>query len=116
MAETAITPAVVSRNTAFVLTPGAGTAINDANTMAIPYPVDGKLLIVIDSDHASTAATFAVGHGVAAGQGTLTVAVGDTVESAVIIDTDRFKQADGDVIISWATNSAGFLRAFYLPK
>lgn len=116
MAETTITPTTMSKDTAITLTQGAGTAIVDTNTMAIDYKKDGKLLIVIDSDHADTVATFAVSDfGVASGLGVQTLAVGSGVQKGIIISSDRHKQSDGDIIISWATNSAGFVRAFELP-
>lgn len=123
MAVTEITPTQASLDTAFALSQGAGTAINAANTMEIPYPKQGKLLIVIDSDHADTAATFSAGFGVSAGLGALTVAVGNAAQSGVVLSSDRLKVLKGDgasalggvLQIAWAANSAGFVRAYYLP-
>lgn len=126
MAVTEITPTQVVLDTAFSLSQGnvgSPTAINAANTMEFPYPKQGKLLLVIDSDHADTAATFSAGFGVAKGLGTLTVAVADTTQSGVIVSSDRLKVATGAdttplkgvLQIAWAANSAGYVKAFYLP-
>lgn len=124
MAVTEITPTQMSLDTAITITAGAGTAINDANTMEFPYPKQGKLLIIIDSDHADTAATFtASDFGPNKGLGALSVAVGSGLMKAVIVDSARLNQDVGDganslrnvLEVSWASNSAGFVRAFYLP-
>lgn len=115
MATTVITPTDVSLNTAAVITQGAGTAINDADTMSFAYPRHGKLLILIDSDHADTEATFAAGDKINSVMGTLAIAVASGVQSMVILESDRFKDNDGNITCTWATNSAGFVRAFYLP-
>ena len=115
MAETAITPTQMVAGIAIVVTPGIGTAINTSNTMHIPYPQQGKLLIYIDSNHASTSASMAAGDGVSAGLGAQTVAVGDTVSAMFVVDSDRVVDSDGEVVITWATDSAGFLAAWYLP-
>jgi hypothetical protein len=123
MAVTEITPTAVVLDTAFALSQGAGTAINAANEMEIPYPKQGKLLIVIDSDHADTAATLKAGFGVAKGLGALTVSVADTAQSGIVVSSDRLKVATGlgtntlkgIIELDWAANSAGFVRAYYLP-
>lgn len=124
MAVTEITPTDISLDTAQAFTQGTGTAINESNTMEIPYPKQGKLLILIDSDHADTEATFtASDFGVAKGLGDLAVAIGDTAMKAVILSSDRLLQSKGDgdntiagvLEISWATNSAGFVQAYNLP-
>jgi hypothetical protein len=121
MAITEITPTTVTLDTGFTLTQGAGTAINTSNTMEIPYPKQGKLLITIDSDHADTEAVLSAGYGVAGAAGSL--AVGNTIIQGFIISSDKNVIAVGDgasafkgcVQITWATNSAGYIRAFYLP-
>lgn len=116
MATVAITPTQINKNEGFTLTQGAGTAIVQANTNTIAYPKDGKLLITIDSDHADTTAVVASGFGTEAGLGTVSYAVGDTVIKGFIVgDSARIKNASGNISITWATNSAGYIRAFYLP-
>lgn len=121
MAVTEITPTTATLDTAITFTQGAGTAINTANTMEIPYPKQGKLLIVIDSDHADTEAVLTAGYGVAGAAGSL--AVGNAACAGFIVSSDKNVIAVGDgasafkgcVQITWATNSAGYLRAYYLP-
>ena len=125
MAITEITPtALVKGVTEGVVTQGAGTAINTADTMEIKYPKEGKLLLWVDSDHADTAAVISAGDsGVAIGLGAKTFAVGNTVAEIFLPDSDRHLKKTGlgasawkgIIEISWVTNSAGFVRAFYLP-
>lgn len=125
MAVTEVTPtSLVKGVTEGVVTQGAGEAINTANTIEILYPKEGKLLLVVDSDHASTAAVISAGDsGVATGLGAYTWAVGNGVSEIFLPDSDRhlLKKGDGSsafrgcIEISWATDSAGYLRAFYLP-
>lgn len=115
MAETTVTPTQMALNTGYEITQGAGEAINTANTMHFAYPKAGKLLIVIDSDHADTAATVGAGDFVAKGKGSTTIAVGIGACKMFIPESDRHVDEDGNVVISWATNSAGYVRAFYLP-
>lgn len=119
MATVALTPTQLTVDTAAVITQGAGTAIVAADTNTIPYPKDGELLILIDSDNAATEATIAVSDfGVSKGQGTASYAVANTVQSLFVVgSSSRFKINAGDEIsITWAAGSAGFIRAFYLPK
>ena len=117
MATVAITPTQLSVDDGSAITQGAGTAIVAANTNTIAYPRDGKLLLVIDSDHADTAATVAAGFGVAAGQGSVEYAVADTVSELIVVGpSSKLKNTSGNVSITWATNSAGYIRAFYLPE
>jgi len=115
MSVTTITPTQMVAGTAIVVTAGIGTAINTANTMSIAYPQQGKLLIYIDSDHTDTSASMAAGDGVSAGLGAQAVAVGNTVASMFVVDSDRVVNSSGNVVITWAANSAGFLAAWYLP-
>lgn len=124
MAITEITPATVSLDTAFVIGGTAGTAINASNSMEIPYPKQGRLLIVILSAHNDTAPTFVAGFGVAAGLGTYTpTAIGSGVLQGFVLSSDRLMVAVGDgtnalkgcLQLSWAANSAGYLAAYYLP-
>ena len=116
MATVAITPTQLSADTGVVITQGAGTAIVAANTNTIAYPEEGKLLLVVDSDHADTALTVGAGFGVNSGQGSVEYAVGNTIEHLIVVgNSAQLKDADGNISITYATNSAGFVRAFYLP-
>ena len=117
MAITVITPTLMVKDEVDVITAGVGTAIDDSNTMTITYPKNGKLLVIIDSNHASTVATIGISdYFTGKGQGTKTMTVADTAMSMMIIgDSARYKTKAGLISISWATNSAGFLHAYYLP-
>lgn len=116
MATTTLTATALTRNTGQAISQGTGTAINDANTMRVLYPKEGRLLILIDSDHADTEATFAVSdYFVAKGKGTLAHAVGNAAMEIIVIDSDRFKKKDGYVYFTWATNSAGYVQVYTLP-
>ena len=51
-----------------------------------------------------------------AGQGTVSYAVGNTIEHLIVVgNSAQLKDADGNISITYATNSAGYVRAFYLP-
>jgi len=113
MSETTITPTQMVAGTEIVVTAGVGTAINTANTMVIAYPKNGKLILYCDSNHTDTAATFTAGVGVSAGLGTFTWSVGNGVAEMIMLDSDRLVDADGNLEITWAANSAGFLAAWY---
>ena len=115
MAETTITATAMTAGTAIVVTAGIGTAINTSNTMHIAYPKNHKVIIYVDSNHASTSASFAAGDGVSKDLGAFTWAVGDTVAAMMVLDSDRLVDSDGELVITWATDSAGFLAAWTLP-
>ena len=117
MAITTLTATALTKETAQVITAGSGTAIDPANSMIVAYPREGKLLIIIQSAHASTAATFAASdYFTAAGQGTLEIAVGNGVTKLVVfLSSDRFKQLDGTLEWTWAALSAGFVQVYTLP-
>lgn len=124
MAYTEITPSTVSLDTAFTIGGTSGTAINASNTMEIPYPKQGKLLIVILSSHNDTAPTFAAGYGVAKGLGALTAsAIASGVLNGFVLSSDRLvtkvgsgsNTLKGVLSVTWAANSAGYLAAYYLP-
>jgi len=115
MAVQTVTPTALAFNTGQVVTQGSGTAIDASKTMEIAYPKDGKLLIIVDSTHANTAATFSASDVfVAAGKGTTALAVGNGIAKAIIVESDRHKLNDGVVEISWHADSLGFVQAYYL--
>lgn len=124
MAITEITPTAVSLDTLFTIGGTTGTAINAADTMEIPYPKQGHLLVVILSSNNATAPTFTAGYGVAAGLGNLTMtAVANGVLNGYVFSSDRLLVKTGDgasalkgcLQIAWAASSAGYLAAYYLP-
>lgn len=115
MATVALTPVQLVSDTGVVITQGAGTAIVAANTNTIAYPKDGNLIILIDSDHADTAATLAAGFGIDAQ--TETYAVGDTIQHMIVVGAStKFKNVSGLLSMTWAANSAGFIRCYYVPS
>ncbi len=113
MGETTITPTQMVAGTEIVVTAGIGTAINTSNTMVIAYPKQGKLILYCDSNHASTAAVFTAGVGVSSGLGTFTWSIGSGVAEMIMLDSDRLVDSDGNLEITWATDSTGFLAAWY---
>lgn len=124
MAYTEITPSTVSLDTAFTIGGTSGTAINASNTMEIPYPKQGKLLIVILSSNNATQPTFAAGYGVAKGLGALTPdAIASGVLNGFVVSSDRLvtkvgsgsNTLKGVLSVTWAASSAGYLAAYYLP-
>ena len=112
MGETTITVTQMVAGTEIVVTAGIGTAINTGNTMVIPYPKQGRLILYIDSNHADTAAVFTAGVGVSSALGTFTWSVADTVAEMIMLDSDRLVNGDGDLEITWSANSAGFWAAW----
>jgi hypothetical protein len=124
MAVTEVTPTTFAMETDVVATGSGGTAINASNTIEYLYPKQGKLLLMILSSHANTAAYIAAGDsGVAKGLGAYTWAVGNAIYEMLIVDSDRHLIAVGDgssafkgcISISWHADSAGYIRAWYLP-
>lgn len=124
MAVTEITPTTFAMETDVVATGAGGTAINPSNSMEMLYPKQGKLLLMILSAHANTAAYIAAGDvGVAVGLGAYTWAVGNAVYEMLIVDSDRHVIATGSgssafkgcISITWHADAAGYIRAWYLP-
>jgi hypothetical protein len=118
MAVTAITPAQLAYNTASADLPDAGgTAIDAADTMSFVYPKEGKLLIELNNtfagskDFTFTASDF----GVARGQGNLVIAMAQDDVRFVVLESSRFKHADGKCHLGFAASTTGFVKAFYLP-
>lgn len=114
MAITVITPSQFVSDTAVVITAATGTSINTSNSMTIVYPQDGALLVKIESSNSATAATLAAGFGVDAQ--TEVYSVDSGVSSLYVVgSSSKIKSSGGKVVITWATSSAGYLSAFYLP-
>lgn len=115
MAIQTITPTDLAFNTGQVITQGSGTAIVAADTTRIAYPKEGKLLIIVSSTHANTAATFAASDVfTASGKGTTALAVGNGVMKGIILESDRHKQNGGYLQATWHADSAGFIQAYNL--
>jgi hypothetical protein len=117
MAVVAITPTALVTGTASADLPvTAGTAINAANTNTIAYPKEGKLLLVLNNTYAgSKDITIAAGNGLSAGQGALTITMAQDDVKFVIVNSSRHKNTDGNIVLSYAASTTGFVQAFYLP-
>jgi len=126
MAVTTLTATDLNYHEEQEISQGGGTAINAANTMRVLAPRQGKLLILVDSDHADTAPVFEIGGTLGTGGFTALqetakgdfapAVVGDTKMDLYMVSSDRFKDQDGYVHWSWATNSAGFVRVFNITE
>jgi hypothetical protein len=116
MAIVALTPVDLDSSAGAVITQGAGTAIVQANTNTIAYEKDDTLLIQVDSDHASTGMVVGAGDFVDKGKGAQTYLVGSGISHLIKFGpSSRFKSA-GKLSITWATDSAGFVRVFKLKN
>jgi hypothetical protein len=122
MADTAVHVTSMTVNTA--LANPAGTAIVAANTHTItPTRATGKVLIRVTNTTASEKiATITVGDNPpadAAGQGvvTITLAAGDSTPTIgfIVVESARFIQNDGTIVITVASGMTGFIEAIQLP-
>jgi len=122
MADTAIALSTMSLNTS--LANPAGTAIVAANTHSItPTKPFGKVLVRLTNTTASTK-VFTVTAGDsppanAAGQGTVTVSLTDgstTPQVAFfVLESARFAQSDGSIVITVESGTTGNIAAIQLP-
>lgn len=117
MAIVRITPTALAVNVEQAVTQGAGTAIVSADTNKIAILKNKKILLWVDSDHANTALTIKKSTwATEKGFGDLVWAIGNTIAEILVVgDSARFANADGDLEMTWHTDSAGFIRAYYLP-
>ncbi len=122
MANTTIHVSTMTKNTA--LANPAGTAIVAGNTHTItPTKATSKVLIRIVNTTASTKiATITAGDNPpadAAGVGVLDVSLTDgstTPQIAfVVVESARFLQNDGTIVITVASGMTGFIEAIQLP-
>lgn len=117
MATVAITPTSLVTNTVSGDLPIAGgTAIVAANTNTFAYPKEGKLLIVLNNTFAgSKDFTFSAGEFDSSGVGALTIAMAQDDVRYIVLESSRFKDKDGNVSLTYAAATTGFVQAFYLP-
>ena len=117
MATVAITPTTLTTNTASADLPiASGTAIVAANTNTFAYPKEGKLLIMLNNTTAASKVfTFAAGEFDSAGVGALTVTMAQNDVRFIVLESSRFKDTDGNVSLTYAASTTGFVQAFYLP-
>lgn len=123
---TAVTPTALVKDTASADLPvTAGTAFTDASELTIAYPIEGKLLVVINNTYAGAAvATIAAGGYLAAGIGALAITLAQDDVKFVLLSSDRFKAqgtgtqataADGKITITFSASATGFVQAFSMP-
>lgn len=117
MAVTVVTPTSLVKDTPSGDLPVAGgTAINAANTMSIAYPREGKLLIQVNNTYAGAKVlTVAAGDFETGNIADLTQSFAQDDVRYLVLSSDRFKDFDGNVILSFETGMTGFVQAFYLP-
>ena len=102
-------------------TSGAITAdaveLSDGNYLDLAGINSNKLLIVFHGSTASMTATFKAGVFSDSGIGDLVVTVGATAIVAVVVETSRFKDSDGYILIDCAGATAdGTIEAVELPN
>jgi precorrin-6B methylase 1 len=114
------TPTTLALNTASASLPIASqTAFTDASSFTIAYPVEGKLLLVINSTYAgANTAVIAAGDGLSSGIGALTITTAQNGVYYLVVDSSRFKTlaaGAGYITMTFGTSNTGFIHAFYLP-
>jgi len=117
MATTTITPLQLANDVFSVTKPITGeTAIVAGNDHAIAYPQEGKLLIRIKNTYAGAKViTVESGDFIANGQGDLAQTFAQDEERFIVLSSDRFKDTDGNVIITVASGTTGYIGAYYMP-
>ncbi len=117
MAVTTLTATALSGNTASANLPvTAGTAINAADTMRVAYPREGKLFFVFNNTTAgSKVLTVTAGDYIAKGVGNLDITMAQNDVKFLIVDSDRFKDFNGYVNLSFASGMTGYVQVFSLP-
>jgi len=117
MATTTITPTALTKDTQSADLPVTGlTAIVAANTHSIAYPKENKLLIVLNNTTAASKDfTIVAGDFQAAGVGDLTITMAQDDVRYLVVSSDRFKDSSGNVNITVAASTTGFIGAFTLP-
>lgn len=124
MARATVLVTEVSKNAATA--DAAGTALDATNGHALPasnYPLDTYILRITNTTAAEKVITIKAGDNPpadAAGQGDLaiTFAAGDStpVVKFVTLESARFIQNDGTVLIDCAASTTGFISAWRIPR
>ena len=117
MAYTDLTATSLAFNTCSADLPvTAGTAIDATKTMRVAYPREGKLVLVINNTTAGAKdITISAGGYHSAGQGALTQAFAQDDVRFLVVGSDRLKQQNGYVYITFAASTTGYVQAFSLP-
>lgn len=119
MADTTVTPIQLVENVMSADSPIAGaTAIVAANTFKIPFPREGRLLLVLNNTFAG-AKVFTIKAGsdafIASSVGDLALSLAQDDVRFIMVTSDRFKQSDGYVNITFESGTTGFVQAIALP-
>jgi hypothetical protein len=118
MAVTTITPVpLVSGTVSDDLLIAGGTAINASNSMIFAYPTEGDLIVQLNNTFAGAKNfTFAAGFGIAKDLGTLVIAMAQDDVRFIVLPSDRYKNSDGNLSLTFESSTTGFVQAFYTPK
>lgn len=117
MAVTTVTVTALTKNTASAdLSVADMTAIVAANTHAIAFGKEDKLVIVLNNSYAGEKVfTIAAGDFQGAGVGDLEITMAQNDVKYIVVSSNRFKDSDGNVVISVASGTTGYIGALSLP-
>lgn len=117
MAITTVTPTTLVKDTFSADLPVTGmTAIDATKTFQIAYPKENKLLIVLNNTFAGAKVfTLAAGVFQAAGVGNYAMSLAQDDVRYLVVSSDRFCDADGNLNLTFEANTTGFVGAFYIP-
>jgi len=117
MAVTTLTATSLSRNTVSADLPvTAFTAIDADKTMKVAYPREGKLVLILNNTTAgSKVFTISAGEYHANGVGDYEITMAQDDVRFLVVDSDRFKDFDGNVAIEFEDSTTGFVGALSLP-
>lgn len=117
MAVTTLTPTALTRNTVSADLPiASGTAIDATKTMEVVYPREGTLVLVLNNTFAGAKVfTVSAGDYSASGVGSYVITMAQDDVRFLILDSNRFKQNDGVIELSFEADTTGFVIALQLP-
>jgi hypothetical protein len=117
MAVTTLTATALTKNTVSADLPVTSfTAIDADKTMKVAYPREGKLVLILNNTFAgSKVFTISAGEYIANGVGSLAITMAQDDVRFLVLDSDRFKDFDGNVSIEFADSTTGYVGALSLP-
>ena len=84
--------------------------------MAVAYPIEDKLIVLVNNTYAGAKkVTFETGDYIAAGKGDLEESLAQNEVKAFVLSSDRFKDSDGNLNISFESGMTGFVKVLALP-
>lgn len=120
MATTTVVGEVFAANSAVV---PVGTATGNSNTFIFAPTKGSSLLLIVDNTGTVATATVTVQPGdnppaFQAGAGTFTAVVGTTAphRAYILLESARFTQDDGTILVTFAGFSSGTVEAFEMPR